>query len=144
MLILPIIKMKDSVNKKALLAIHDKDLSSALEDSLRGRGSFDVTVANSVDQMLELMGLSQDSPPDAAPINHFDLYCMDTNLGSPTTLSYKPAEDIYRHVRDLVKRGEVQFVAITGKSNLVAAASGVGIPCYDKGDFERMDAALGI
>lgn len=128
--------------KKALFGAHDSYPSSVefleiLAKTLKK--SYDVTIVESVDAMLEKMGIPFGSSSITPPENHFDLYIMEVNQGYPGGKTFEPASIIYQHVKDLVENGTVKFVAISGTSEAIEAAKSAGIPCIDKYKFNVQD-----
>ena len=118
---------------KALLAMHDERWQKIFTRSLN-RAGYEVISAQSVDEMLEKMGIPQNAGPAASPINQFIWYIMDTNLGSPNNYSYEPVLRIYRHIQDSVEKKEVYFMSLTGNNQSINEAKKAGIPCMDKCD----------
>jgi len=96
---------------------------------------FAVTAAQSIDGMIDAMGIPPESDPNVPPLNTFNLYLMDLNLGSPNGGSYGPALRVYRHIQSGVAQGHVRFLAISGNSNVVGEARKAGIPCERTGSF---------
>jgi len=115
--------------KTALLGFHKEDDALQLDLEMAG---YEVTTAESVDEMLEKMSIPKDSAPDASPKNPFDLYCMDVNLGSPNSRAYEPASTIYQHVKKDIEAGNVKFLATSGNLDAVEGAQKVGIPAVDR------------
>jgi len=120
--------------KRALLGFHGESDEFFVELGLQldFEGYLEWERVNSVDEMLEKMGLSADSIPDMAPQKPYDLYVMDVNLGSPNSTSYSQAAAVYEHVKEAVKAGEARFLAVSANEEAVKAAKEAGIPCCDK------------
>jgi hypothetical protein len=113
--------------KKALLGLHgDYGWKNIFESE-----GYIVEEADSVDRMLEKMGIPKDSQPDCAPANHFDVYFMNTNLGFSNMPVYEPAERIYRHVKKDAEAGNIRFMSASANIDAVENGQKAGIPCVD-------------
>ena len=117
--------------RKALLGMHNEYYGASIADALASAG-YDVTEVDSVDGMLEKMGVHADSSPDAPPVNHFQKYMMDANLGHAGAASHEPASRIYRHIHADVKNGKIQFLAVSALPTVVQETNEEGIPCKEK------------
>ena len=121
-------------NPTALLGLHNVMLNETSTMTLKAIG-FRVTTTQSIDRMIEAMGIPKGGDPNIPPNNTFDVYLMDLNLGSPNGRSYEPALRVYRHIQSDVAQGNVKFLAISGNSDVVREAKLIGIPCDRLGSF---------
>jgi hypothetical protein len=120
--------------KKALIGFHDQDSVDWREivgEELAYRG-YSVESVDSVDAMLEKMGIAADAAPDASPANAFDLYMMDANLGNKGGADSGPAGRFYAHARADCEAGRSKFMAFSEKAECVEDAQKKGAPCAYK------------
>jgi hypothetical protein len=117
--------------KEILLGLHDPGTFDTYKMFFELSG-FSVTGASSLDEMLEKMGIPKDAGADTAPINHYDAYIMDTNLGDLAGPSYEPAQRIYRHIKQSVENEGVKFMSVTGSDEAFSGAKEHGIPVMIK------------
>ncbi len=115
------------MTKKALVGLHQKNLIPGYKIALE-TSNYDVTLADSVDDMLLKMGVQSSTTNLDSRLNRFDLYLMDVNFGKPAIDTYGPAQTIY----DKMQGTSITFIAITARLDLVINAKKAGIPCYDK------------
>jgi len=129
-----------TIDKTALLGYHN---SGGMElDTIRlQKAGYAVTTADSLDGMLEKMGIRQGSQ-NAVPTNKFGVYIMDLNLGKPGSESYSPAEIIYNFVRSDVESGQAVFMGLSGNDFTVTHAKIAGIPCIGNTEFDKFDEFL--
>jgi hypothetical protein len=121
--------------KKALLGFHDPDVLKAFSDLVGFE--YDVTAVDTLDKMIDEMGLTSTDDKNAPPKNPFDVYLMDTNLGNGD--SCEPAEIIYNYVKSHIEQGRSKYMSFTGSTSLKQEALEKGIPCLMKGGREESD-----
>lgn len=117
------------VSRKVLLGLHNKPLREMLKTNIELQGGV-VTEAETLDAMLDAMGV-RDIAADAIPQNHFDVYLMDLNLGSPNAPSCDSAQAVYRHVQGEVETGRVKFLGISGNETTLEIAAKYVLPHLD-------------
>jgi len=125
---------------RALLGTVNPDREKELTSALEGEG-YDVTKARSVQAMLDSMDILS-SPPDSPPRRRFKWYIMDANLGLPGDGTYFPAQTIYQHVKSQVEQGLSNFMALTGREDVLRKVREKGMPCVlyvpDKPDLTEL------
>ncbi|MDP3882288.1 MAG: hypothetical protein Q8Q31_05415 [Nanoarchaeota archaeon] len=122
--------------EKALVAFHS-NLAGSLTPSLERKG-YEVTVANTVDEMLQYMGLSPLDSPERKPPVSFRYYMMDTNLGFENGPTCDPASKIYSHIRTEVESGQVGFLSLTENNTAIRLAQEAKIPVVKKTDADGL------
>jgi len=120
-------------NPKALLGMHEPEWKAVYTRRLQRQG-YEVLTAQTVDEMKSAMGVSEVGRPQ----NPFQLYMMDANLGFPGADTYDPAKEIFELIRPDFDSGLIKFLAITGNPDVVAGATGEGIPCFNKGKSQEI------
>jgi len=107
-----------------------------------GLYGYEVVGVDSVEKMLEEMGIPEGASPDAEPVNKFRLYLMDTNLEKPMANTYEPVSRVYPHVREDVEKKEAYFMSITGNAILRSEAEKAGIPCASGPEIDKFLVGL--
>ena len=120
------------MTKKLLLGLHDPETLEIYKMYLEDSG-FSVTGVSSLEEILEKMGIPENAEPNMSPVNHYDAYVMDTNLGNFAGPSYEPALRIYQHVKQSVEEKGVKFMSVTGNDEAFSGAKKHGIPVMLKG-----------
>ncbi|MBI2652550.1 hypothetical protein HYX00_03745 [Candidatus Woesearchaeota archaeon] len=122
------------MTKRALIGLHTQNIEREVKYALEGAG-YKIERTGSVDEVLEKMGIPQNSAPDVSPTNPFEMYVMDVNFGSYGDDSCAPSLRVFQHVRGSVKKGDVKFLAISGNATALRNAEEAGIPCKNKDDL---------
>jgi len=123
--------------RRALIATHDS-LGRAYARRFQ-RNGYEVVLASDIDEIFTAMGITRDSPPETVPVNMFEKYLMDLNLGSPGSPDITPARLVYAHLRTSIEQGRVKFLGVSGNSVTRENARAEGIPARDICDSYSID-----
>jgi hypothetical protein len=111
--------------RRALLGLHGGQGTETIVGTLVSQAGYDITIVNTLGEMLGEMGVTESEIQSAPPANPFDMYVMDVNLGEPDGETIKPAESVWQYVKHQMP--PANFVAISDNDNAVNAAVKAGI-----------------
>ena len=80
---------------KALLGFHKENNFGKIVEVEMGFIGYTAERVDSVDEMLEKMGIAKDSAPETHPTNLYEACLMDINLGDPGSTDVEPLKIIY-------------------------------------------------
>ena len=116
--------------RRALLAIHDPNVSATLEFLYNVRG-YIPDVVTSFDELERRL--------DPANALAYHVVIMEANLGQPGSTDFSPARRIWRIVQERSRNGELHFRAISGRDEVVEQLRPEGIPVLLKDGYEISD-----
>ncbi len=125
--------------KQVLVGFDDAAYLESFTNRL-GLRHYNIFIGFSIEDILfRKMGLDIYDPEDSLPRNHFDFYIIDVNFRSSDSLTVEPALKIYKHLEDYIKSGNVKFLGLADRDELVKLAEKAGIPIVNKNNYDVVE-----